>query len=305
MSIKDAAKFVLSISVGPEPTPERHTVFDLVVDGDRVVDRGGLPFSPEEYSRFKHGDALAQRKYGFMLADRFIETHRELLLSHPESVAIAPFAYMHVETAAGNTMRYFHERLGNFLRAHGKRCIERFHVYRYATDHSRDHNYAKMGLEDRKRILGHSLLSVDGKRLKDKTVIMIDDVFITGNSESSVHRVLRDIGAKKVIFWYIAKVDLESAGSNPGIESALNQWEIKNLRDLAKIMVPGRYNFNLRNCKFVLEHPEADVRELIGGLDDELLHELYATALANSYYTEDKYRGNIDLIARELDRRGM
>jgi hypothetical protein len=302
-----ASNFVdvfLGISLRRESEPERHSVFNLETRNGQVVDREGQPFSVDEYSRFKHGDAVAQRRYGYLLADRFIEAHRELLETCPEKIAIAPFAYMNVPTAAGNTMPYFHERLGDFLRSIGKPCVERFHVYKYVSDHSKDHNYAKVSNEERKRILNAAPLSVDEKRLKGKIVIMVDDIFITGNSESRVHQVLREVGAEKIVFWYVARMDPEVAKADPGIESRLNQWQIKDLDDLAKIMVPGRYNFNLRNCKFVLEHSAEAISKLISGLDGELLRQLYATSLANSYYTEPKYVPGIDLIAKELESRG-
>jgi hypothetical protein len=277
---------------------ERHCVFNLTVDGSKVIDVNGHNFCPEEYSRFKHGDAEVQRKYGHMLADRFIETHRNLLETDPQSLAIAPFAYMHVPTAAGNTMRYFHERLGDFLRSIGKPCVERFHMHKYVVNHSQDHNYAKVSLEERKRILAMAPLSVDEKRLKGKTVVMIDDILITGNSEARIFEILREAKAERFVFWYIARMDPEVASADPGIESRLNQWEIKNVRDIEKIMVPGRFNFNLRNCKFILDNKESDVRWLARRIDRGILHDLYETSLANSYYMDPKYARSVNDLAK-------
>lgn len=283
--------------------PERHSVFNLTLEGDRVVDRAGQAFDPRDYSRFKHGDADVQRRYGHTLADRFIETHRDLLLSDPQSIAIAPFAFMHVPTAAGNTMRYFHERLGDFLRTANKPCVERFHMYKHVANHSLDHNYAKVSNEERKRILSLNPLSVDEKRLAGKTVVMIDDILITGNSETRIGEALEGCGAKRVIYWYIARMDPKVAEADPGIESRLNQWEIKDVRDIARIMVPGRFNFNLRNCKFILDNQMDDVRWLANRIDRDILHDLYETSLANSYYMDPKYRSSVNMLAEVVAKR--
>jgi hypothetical protein len=42
---------------------------ELTMADEKIVDKNGKPFSPEEYSRFKHGDAAILRRYAHKLAD--------------------------------------------------------------------------------------------------------------------------------------------------------------------------------------------------------------------------------------------
>jgi hypothetical protein len=281
----------------------RTSLFNLFTNSEHVEDRSGKLFHPEDYSKFKHGSVPVQRRYGYLLAEHLIARFNHLLLDPNEQIAMAPFAFMHLPTAAGNMMKYVHDRLSMHLRTIGRAAIERFHIYKYAVNHSVDHNYARVSAAERKEILAQTPLSVDAKRLEGKTVVMLDDIFITGNSEARMKDVLEDSGAKRVVFAYVAMMDEAEATANPGIESVLNQWHVKGLSEMLEILVPGQYNFNLRNCKFILESPPEEVARFLPQLDQTVFDDFWSACLTNSYYTEPCYREVFDVIDKEIGRR--
>jgi hypothetical protein len=81
---------------GPEIC--RRAMHELTIVEEKIIDKNGKPFYPEEYSRFKHGDAAILRQYGHNLADFLLQVFPELLASPTEKILVAPFPYMHVPT---------------------------------------------------------------------------------------------------------------------------------------------------------------------------------------------------------------
>jgi hypothetical protein len=204
-------------------------------------------------------------------------------------------------------MEYFHQRIGLYRMMRNLQNIGRFHIHKEVptNSHRNDHHYAKLPLSDRLKILERSTFSTDGPRLRDSTLILIDDIMITGSSERVLHKILLDCRPKKIIFLYVANMDAEIATSNPGIESILNQFWVKNLDQMVEIMSQSEgYRFNLRNCKFILEHPTEDVQQAASKLRDCVLEDLFQVCLANSYYLEPKYRVNIEALQDEMLKRG-
>ncbi|WP_375504492.1 phosphoribosyltransferase family protein [uncultured Nostoc sp.] len=281
----------------------RFPLYELTEVDGTVVDVNGRSFSPVEYSRFKHGDVAILQKYGYELADHFIKHFGEQLQRDPRCVVVAPFAFMHVPTAAGNMMEWFHERLGMFMSLHSLPCIERFHVYKHVSNHQQDDNYAKVSNEERKRILDAITFSVDTTRLVGKTVVFIDDIFITGSSERKHLETVHGAGARDITFLYVARMDPKVASVAPSIESRLNQTLVKDLDDIAMIFQPGNYRMNLRNCKLILRSSIDLVLRFVRQLHSSVLRDIYATCLANSYYLEPRYTDTFACIETEFRKR--
>lgn len=298
-TLRDVIPYVFA----PEPV-KRFALYELTETDGTVVDRHKRRFCGDTYSRFKYGDAAALKEYGYMLADLFMWRFGACVRRDPGRFIIAPFAYMHVPTAAGNMMDWFYERLGEHMRRLGLPSIERLHVYKRVANHANDHLYAKGSLEDRRRILAQTTLSVDRARLAGKTVVLIDDVCVTGSSEQVMFNAVTGAGARDIVFLYVARMDAEVALRDPRVEDRINHRWVKSLDDLAAILVPGSYRMNLRNCKFVLDAPIPEVRLFLKKLHTSVLTHLHATILANSYYLERRYEDACAAIEAELVSRG-
>lgn len=298
-TLREAVPYVLT----PEPV-KRFPLYELTEENGTVVDRYGRSFCGDTYSRFKYGDIQALKAYGYMLADLFMWRFGARVLRDPESFVIAPFAYMHVPTAAGNMMEWFYERLGEHMRKHGLPCIERISVYKKVSNHANDHQYAKVTLEERKRILARARLSVDKTRLAGKTIVLIDDVYITGSSEGAMLQAVSGSGARDIAFLYVARMDSTVALRDPKVEDRINHRQVKTLDDLAAILTPGKYRINLRNCKFILDAPIVEVKRFLSKLETTVLSDLHETILANSYYLEQAYMETCAAIEAELVFRG-
>ncbi len=283
----------------------RLALYEVTEDAGVIVSTNREGFCPSDYSRLKHGDAKALARYGYELADFFFDRFKEDLYGEPQQFIIAPFAYMHVQTAAANMMEWFHERLGARLRAAGLPNLEQMHIFKYVSSHSQDHNYARVSIEERAKILSATKLSIDRERLKGKTLVIIDDAFITGSSERKVLETVRGVGAREIVTLYILRMDERVASTDPGVESRINQTHIKRLDDLVPIFQPGAYRVNLRNCKFILESDPADVARFVAALDPSVVRALYLNCIANSYYLEPAYEHTIACLEAELVRHGL
>ncbi|MEI6510930.1 MAG: phosphoribosyltransferase family protein [Candidatus Uhrbacteria bacterium] len=141
-------------------------------------------------------------------------------------------------------------------------------------------------------------------RLEGKTVVLIDDVYVTGSSEKVMFQAVSGSGARDIAFLYVARMDSAVALRDPKVEDRINHRWVKTLDDLAAILTPGKYRINLRNCKFVLDAPIDDVRRFLGGLDTTVLSDLHETILANSYYLERRFAETCAAIETELVIRG-
>ena len=282
---------------------ERYAYYHLTT-GPRggVIDINGNQFCPAAYSRFKHGDTVVQREYGHRIADSFA-----LLFLDPIAV-VAPFAYMNVQTAAGNMMEFIHQRIGQYRMERQIPCVGRAHLHKEVdhSNHRKDHLYASSALLERLHILRQAPLSVDFSRLRGKTAILIDDIRITGSSEMRLLELLSQSKAERIIFLYVATMDPTVAVNDPGIESVLNQWYVKSLEEMGEILRSGQYRFNLRNCKFILERSESeDMGAFLVSLDDDVLLDFWSAVLANSYYMEPAYLPAIKMLCATLQSRSL
>ncbi len=266
------------------------------------------PFSPEGYSLFKHGDERWTRRYGYEVADRILEAEAELFDDiQADEVLIASFPYKYVPTAATLMTEHAVTRLNHKLSSQQKPTVGCVQVFKYLWQASGEHYFAHMKEADRRRILDNVKLSVDERRLRGAHLIIVDDIRVTGATEDKFLELLYQVaGLRSLTVVYLAEVDPEISTVDPAIEGRLNQYQVKNISDVAAIVATGEFQWNIRVAKFVLETDDLEeFRAFVDGLSNELLLTFYKMTTLNDYHLEPNYARQFQVIHTAVEDRSL
>lgn len=262
----------------------------------RITDPAALPFSPVGYSRFKFGDGKIARQYGHELATAFLEEHGNLLSLY-ENVVLVPSPYDAIPTASYAMTLAFRERVNRFLYRLGRKSLLQTKIHRYRT-YAED--YGAMNFEQRLALISSDTYHLDGAFLRDRLVLFIDDIRITGSHEMVIRRQLEREGLNgPFAFLYYAILDSESIA--PDFENYLNFYEIDNMEKVISIFNDQDFLMNTRIVKYILKSTEETVRGFLEKANVPRTLELADHAISNSYHLMDEYRTALNLIIQLTD----
>ena len=262
----------------------------------RITDPAALPFSAAGYSRFKFGDGMIARQYGYELSSAFLETHGGLLMEH-ENIVLVPSPYDAIPTASYAMTLAFRERVNKFLYRSGKKSLLQSKIHRYRT-YSED--YGAMNFEQRLALISSDTYHLDGAFLRDRLVLFIDDVRITGSHEMVIRRQLEREGLNgHFAFLYYAV--LESEGTAPDFENYLNYYDVDNMEKVIGIFNGHDFLMNTRIVKYILRGTDETVRGFLEKANVPRTHELADYAIGNSYHLMDEYKTALNLIIQLID----
>ena len=256
--------------------------------------RNDIPFSKEEYSRFKYGSKSVSRKFGKELGEKVA---LEIIpnLSEKDQVIITPSPYMFIPTAAFALKNYVIAAMNPILISKGMKPLQETKVFRQ-TGYTAE--YGAMSADERKRIIGSETFHVDKDFLRDKIVLFLDDIKITGSHQERMEEMINRLHlteyAKEICFLYYAV--LSDPESDPTIEDHLNLFSIKSLLDLDKIIKNDEFIFNTRNVKYILNAPHIDCVNFLEYQSELFRHNLYHQAIGNSYHLEKKFSMNFNYL---------
>jgi hypothetical protein len=262
----------------------------------QITDPAALPFSPVGYSRFKYGDGKIAQKYGHELGIAFIEAHGDLLRQH-ESIVLVPSPYDAIPTASYAMTMAFRERVNRFLYQSGRKSLLQSKIHRYRT-YAED--YGAMNLEQRLALISSDTYHLDGVFLRDRLVLFIDDIRITGSHELVIRRQLeRQRLNGHFAFLYYAVLDNESIA--PDFENYLNYYDVDNMEKVIAIFNDDDFLMNTRIVKYILRCTEETVRGFLERANVPRTHELIDNAIGNSYHLMDEYKTALNLIIQLTD----
>ncbi len=245
-------------------------------------------FDPKDYSGLKFGSGSAAKKLGYEMADKFWLTHRELLTT--QKCVVVPAAFKVVEIAASLLAKQFMHRLNHHLVTHGYPRLDYLTTQRnmnYTVD------YSTMTKEQRQQLLLDDTFSLNEKFIEGKTLILIDDVLITGTHEQKLVSFLDEAGLKNPrVFAYYATYTGEIAD----IESRLNLSGLRSIQDYINLASQPDHHLVVRAVRFLLDGSVKDLRTALIALGEEFVEKFYHAAIAQDYYTEPKYQQGFDLV---------
>ncbi|WP_446666451.1 phosphoribosyltransferase family protein [Flexivirga sp. B27] len=208
------------------------------------------------YSRFKHGDAAAGRRFAVALA----ALAAQCLDSRPVLVTTSAFAQ--VPPAAYSLLIPFVEHLRS-LRPDLE--VGAFRINRRGVSNG---DYSRMTPADRRASIGSADLTPE-RDVSGTTVLALDDIRVTGNHERAMDRCLNDAGVAEV--WHLYVVDAADFAQCPQIESVLNEAAIDGAQDLLEIADERRFVPNARLCRRVLALPQQQLRHFVERAQPALL----------------------------------
>lgn len=258
----------------------------------QVSDPKNFDFPAEKYSKFKFGSTNIAREFGYTLADRFIN-QRFKFSYNGEPIVVLPSAYSHIPTASCFMTFHFIDKLNLFLYENGYAPVETGKIHRSVTYRE---DYGEMSADERYNLIKGDKFHIDEALLKNKMLIFLDDIKITGTHERIIIRMLDDFNIHNHCYMlYFA--ELTDPAICPKTENYLNHFFVKDLSDLHSIVNQDDFEFNTRIVKYILNsNPEA-CRRFLENQNKSFINKLYYKALGNEYYKFKEY--SVNLLAIE------
>lgn len=260
-----------------------------------IKGRDHVPFSPAAYSQFKYGSKSVARKFG---RDLGMKLAKYILSQDPPKdiqIVVASSPYMFIPTATFALKNYLISWLNPILIKAGYKVVQETKVFRQT---SYTEEYGTMTAEKRKEMIGSESFHTDPLFLKDKFVIWLDDIKITGSHQERMEEMITRLDLNKYmrdcIFVYYA--ELLDPTSDPTIENYLNLYSMKSLLDLDKIIKNDEFIFNTRNVKYILNAPHIECVNFLEYQKHSLIEALYYETLGNSYHLEEKFTMNFQYL---------
>ena len=251
------------------------------------------PFSPYDYSRLKFGSDEVARTFGEKMADKFFREHREMLLER--RCVVIPSAYNVVEIAATILGRHFMNRLNDLLVRAGGDIVEwttMHRTVRYLND------YADVSAEERKALLDQDSLYIKRAFVEGKTLIFVDDIYITGTHERKLLSFIEDLQVEvPAYFCYFAKY----LGAVAKIEGDLNRSGIGDLPALVDMILSEKTHIMVRTLRLWLQAPERTLRLNLERVSAGYVHDLYHAILARGYYAVPELAAGFAVIQAHYD----
>ncbi len=266
----------------------------LRVEDNRILIETGEEFDGVAYSKFKYGDGSVSDEYGKSLAQAFIEKHTDLLESGVD-IAVTSASYRSVPKGATSIAYFFTKYLNEYLEKIHKGPAQRIKI---TNNDSFVGDYASFSIEKREALMTSSVLTLS-ESVKAKTLIIIDDVRITGAGERRLVDFFADKDVAEIFLLYVAAADPAYASTNPQIESILNHTWMDGLPKLLSIMQSKGYMINARVCKYILSYPALDALEaFLRQLNRKVLEDLYENIVNDNYSAIPEYKDSIALVKK-------
>ncbi len=249
-------------------------------------------FIPAEYSKLKFGSNSIARKYGTELAKDVFTKHADVLLAN--RLVVIPSPYNHVRNAATIMTHHFVNEINHLLVSANGSHVEYSVIHRKV---SYINDYGFLTKEKRKGLINNDSFYLNEEFYRDKLLIFVDDVRITGTHEEKLMDILGEKGFDNDrMFLYYA----DYSGDSPEIESKINFAGMNSVEDYIKLAEEPDHNIIVRPIKYLLSLPTEDLLDVIGCIPIEKVREIYYGALGEGYYKIPNYQDNLQTIKHNI-----
>ena len=268
----------------------------------KIVEEHHFPFSPTEYSKFKYGDKAIARKFGFALAEGFIKEvimgsldspfHYSKLQKNNTQLVIVPSPYCFIPTATFALKDYFIHHLNSFLIGLNIPVVQEAKIHRTL---SYNDDYGSMNKSEREKAISGDDFYMDANFVKDKAVVFMDDIKITGAHEDRVKNMVEKLKLQSDNI-FICFASLANPNVNPKLENILNHYFVKSLLDLNKIIANENFLLNTRVVKYIIGAQFDEFKNFIQYQSFRLQNTIYHLAIGNSYHKIEGFKTNLDYL---------
>lgn len=252
-----------------------------------------IKFSAEEYSKFKHGSKSVARKFGKQLALSFqnnmSDEIKEILSKSEIVVSSAPYKYIPVASTA--LKDYFLSEFMLWCARELNKTPDDLKIFR---GHSYNEDYGSMTNDQREKAINSDSFRIDSEFIKNKTLILIDDIRITDSHERRMENLLKSVGFDgNVIYLYYSFLN-EGSNVHPSIENKLNYAFVTDELDINNIIMNDEFIFNTRVVKFLLNLPEDRFLTFMSYQSKSFVETFAKNAIGNGYLKESKFTNNLN-----------
>ncbi len=261
----------------------------------KIESEDNFGFSPEKYSKFKYGDDSIAKEFGNALAEGFIENY---LAKNPilKQIVVISSPYAFIPTATFGMKNYFIFRLNRWLAENDLPVVQETKVTRSITYKE---DYGELDEAQRLNLIGNDTFQIDREFLKDKVLIFLDDIRITGSHERMITKMLKEYHLEnETHLLYFA--ELINRNIHPNIENFLNYYHVKSIFDLDAIIKNEKFSVNTRIVKYLLNSEPNLFQIFIQNHSDSFLELLYNMAIGNSYHTIEAYQENLKILRTQI-----
>lgn len=260
-----------------------------------ITSKTDFPFSPNMYSRFKFGCKESAREMGTALGEAFC---KDILPDLEGDIVIISSPYCFIPTATFAMKDYFLKVVNNWLVENERPVVEETRIHRTIT--YRD-DYGALSAEDRLKLIQGDTFHIDAEFVKNKTLILLDDVKITGGHEKVVENTIQKYGLGDCRRVYTYFAELTNKDVNPNVENVINHYTIDSLSDVDRLIWDccSEYILNTRVVKYILNNNALDFISFVNERSHKFLETLYHLSIGNSYHTIDEYKDNLNILKNQ------
>lgn len=192
--------------------------------------------------------------------------------------------------------KFFVDKLNNYLYENNYPVVAETKIHRTVTYRE---DYGEMSAEDRYKLIKGDRFYIDKDFLEDKKLLFLDDIKITGTHERIIVNMLNGYNVSNDCYMlYFAELINKDIPAN--IENYLNNYFVKNLRDINYIIKNEKFQFNTRVVKYILNSKPEEFDLFIKDQDNNFVNELYYNAIGNEYFKFSSYLRNLEKLKSSL-----
>jgi FMN phosphatase YigB (HAD superfamily) len=254
-----------------------------------------MDFNAKEYSKMKYGSKSVAKKLGRELASglfKSLEFEKFMKAKGNRRIVIMSSPYHSIPLAATALKDEVRDSLNILLSIKGGSPILDFKVFR-TEGHNID--YDALTPLDREDALSRDILYVDSEFIKNKALIIVEDLVMSNSHEKRIEALLKKVGYKGQVL-YLNYAEYTST-PEPTIEGYLNYSYLDmGLMSIQQLINRGDFVFNTRVTKYILGSNKKSFMSLLYSVDDNFKRDLYIKAVENELLESPKLKENIEYL---------
>ena len=171
-------------------------------------------------------------------------------------------------------------------------------------DFCKGSEYSGPGLADRIRnrrrlFEGAWAPKPDPADFRDRDVIVINDINVTGTHQRFMRRNLATASPARIHWIHIFQVDPILGRSHPELEQSLNYLSMQTPEEFAATVAGAEIKYTSRSISRLLDFPKAKLAPLIRSLDETNRRKLAQLIDEEGAYQEPEYKTKLELLRED------
>jgi hypothetical protein len=272
-----------------------------IVSAHKITNDKEFSFDPTIYSKFKYGCVSSSVAMAEELVRTFLH-HDKLynIVDEDTEIVIVPYAYRSIPSAA----TFLADNIRLILNWHyhnkGLCPVSSTKIHREVIC---EPDFGTLSEEERNEILSNERLSLNEDIVKNKFVLFVDDIRVTGAHERLVESMINTYPHKSHIHLYYAET---APGIVPTIENTLNKFYVKGGEELVEILSSKHY-MAARMIKEILRLDRGNISRFVNSFSTlDLFINIINHAIAEGYDKLSTFKNNFNylknIVKHEFDK---